>query len=57
MIFLIIGPTTGVLEVNVKELWVDEKPANWAIKGQKCSIKINEIVRKNDKVYLWVDKI
>lgn len=53
---LIIGPTTGVVEVNVKEVWVDEKPSNRAIKGQKCSIKINEIVRKNDKVYLWVNK-
>lgn len=54
---LIIGPTTGVVELNVKELWVDEKPAQLASKGQKCSIKLNEIVRKNDKVYLWVDKI
>ncbi len=53
---LIIGPTTGVVELNVNELWVDEKPAHIAIKGQKCSVKLNKTVRKNDKVYLWIDK-
>ncbi|MCX7861717.1 MAG: U32 family peptidase [Bacteroidales bacterium] len=53
---LIIGPTTGVVECIVEELWVDEKPVNEAKKGQKCSVKLFDMVRKNDKVYLWVDR-
>ncbi len=53
---LIIGPTTGVIEHKITELRVDNVPANKATKGTKCSIQLPEIVRRNDKVYIWQDK-
>ncbi|GAB4450003.1 MAG: peptidase U32 family protein [Bacteroidales bacterium] len=48
---LIIGPTTGVLEYHVHEIRLDDKQADKAVKGQKCSIPLKATVRKNDKVY------
>ncbi len=48
---LIIGPTTGVIEYEVKELQVDEKPAEFSPKGVKCSIPVPEKVRRADKLY------
>lgn len=48
---LIIGPTTGVLETTVKELRVDEKPVERAIKGERCSMPLGELVRRSDKIY------
>jgi len=48
---LIIGPTTGVMEYEVKELHVDEKPAEFSPKGIKCSIPVPEKVRRADKLY------
>ncbi len=53
---LIIGPTTGVVEYTVSEVWVDEKPVEEATKGVKCSLKLAQTVRRNDKVYLWAEK-
>jgi len=48
---LIIGPTTGVIEYEVKELRVDEKPAEFSPKGIRCSIPVPEKVRRADKLY------
>jgi putative protease len=48
---LIIGPTTGAIEYEVKELQVDEKPAEFSPKGVKCSIPVPEKVRRADKLY------
>lgn len=53
---LIIGPTTGVVEYSVQEIRLDDNASEKAVKGQKCSIPINTIVRKNDKVYRWEDR-
>jgi putative protease len=49
--FLIIGPTSGVLEGTVTELRVDEKPAERCPKGTRCSIPMPTIVRRSDKLY------
>jgi U32 family peptidase len=49
--FLIIGPTTGVLEGEVTELRVDEKPAEHCPKGTRCSIPMSTMVRRSDKLY------
>jgi putative protease len=51
----ILGPTTGAIEYNVEEIRVDLKVTGKAEKGQFCSIKIDDFLRRSDKVYKWVD--
>jgi U32 family peptidase len=51
---LITGPTTGVLEYTVDEIRVDLSETNKALKGEYCSIKTPDILRRSDKVYKWV---
>lgn len=53
---IIIGPTTGVIEYNVGEIRVDLSETEKAFKGDYCSVKINELLRRSDKVYKWVDE-
>lgn len=52
---LITGPTTGVIQYVVDEIRVDLKVAEKALKGELCSIKIPDLLRRSDKVYMWVD--
>ena len=52
---LITGPSTGVLEYTVDEIRVDLKITDKALKGEFCSVKVNEYLRRSDKVYRWVD--
>jgi putative protease len=52
---LITGPTTGVIEYLVDEIRVDLKVADKALKGDLCSIKTPDYLRRSDKVYKWVD--
>jgi U32 family peptidase len=52
---LIIGPTTGVIEYTVEEIRVDLRETEKAKKGEFCSIKITDFLRRSDKVYRWVD--
>ncbi len=53
---MIIGPTTGVLELQLNEIRYDDQMVEKVVKGQRCSIALEDVVRKNDKVYLWVDR-
>jgi putative protease len=48
---LIIGPTTGVQEIVLKEIRVELKPVDRAVKGEYCSIPVSEKVRKGDRIY------
>ena len=48
---VIIGPTTGVVETSVKELRVDEVNCERAMKGQLCSLPVEQALRRSDKVY------
>jgi len=52
---LITGPTTGVIEYVAEEIRVDLKVTEKALKGELCSIKTAEYLRRSDKVYKWVD--
>ena len=52
---LITGPTTGVVEYLVDEIRVDLKVSEKALKGELCSIKTPDFLRRSDKVYKWVD--
>lgn len=53
---LIIGPTSGVVEHKITELRVNDLLVEEATKGVKCSIALSDVVRKNDKVYVWQDR-
>jgi putative protease len=52
---LITGPTTGIVEYRVNEIRVDLKETAKALKGEFCSLKTGEYLRRSDKVYKWVD--
>ena len=49
---LITGTTTGALIQHVDEIRFDLKPVQTATRGQHISIKVNERVRPNDKLYV-----
>lgn len=48
---IIIGPTTGAIETRVKELRVNEVNCNIAEKGDRCSLPLEQPVRRSDKIY------
>ena len=55
---LVIGPSTGVVELKVSEIRVDLKQVREASKGVYCSIPADlggqtEKLRRSDKVYVW----
>ena len=52
---LIIGPTTGVIEAKAEDIRVDHKSVKECSKGLKCSFKIPQLVRRNDKLYRIVE--
>jgi U32 family peptidase len=52
---LITGPTTGVVEYQIDEIRVDLLATEKALKGELCSIKTSDYLRRSDKVYRWVD--
>ncbi len=54
---LIIGPTTGVVEYKITEMRVDDKKVKKTTKGEPFSIKINETLRRSDKLYKVVYNI
>lgn len=52
---LVTGPTTGAYEKTVEELRVDYKNVKIAQKGDLVSIKVDERIRRNDKLFKWKD--
>ncbi|HVN58377.1 MAG TPA: peptidase U32 family protein [Bacteroidales bacterium] len=52
---LVIGPTTGVVELDADEIRVDLKDSPKAAMGEFCSVKTGSVLRRSDKVYKWVD--
>lgn len=52
---LIIGPTTGVIELKASGIRVELDTVAEAPKGSVCSIAVATVVRRSDKVYRWVD--
>lgn len=53
--FIIIGPTTGVLEDAIKEIRVNLLSVEKAVKGDVCSIPVSHIVRRGDKLFKVID--
>ena len=52
---IITGPTTGVIEMKVEEIRVDREIVEFTKKGDSFSMKIEEIVRRSDKIYKLED--
>ena len=52
---IIMGPTTGVIELKVEELQVDCKPADSCERGTAFSIPVPCKIRPSDKLYKMVD--
>ncbi len=50
---MIIGPTSGVVEMDLEEIRVELQPAQNASQGTHCSIPCPQRVRRADKVYLF----
>ncbi|MCU0343427.1 MAG: U32 family peptidase [Ignavibacterium sp.] len=49
---LIMGETTGVLEIKLEKMIVNDKEEQTAKRGNEITIKVANLVRRNDKVYL-----
>jgi putative protease len=49
--YYVLGETTGVVEGVADEIRVDLKPVNMANKGESCSFKTEELLRRGDKLY------
>ena len=52
---LVTGPTTGAKEMEVKEIYVEEKNADKAQKGDSCTLKLDFRIRPSDKLYKIVE--
>jgi U32 family peptidase len=51
-----IGPTTGAIDITVEELRVNELNCQTASKGERCSLPVNQVLRRSDKVYKMVSR-
>jgi U32 family peptidase len=49
---LIMGETTGVLEINLEKMSVNDTDNDLAKRGDEITLKVPSIVKRNDKVYL-----
>ena len=45
------GPTTGSIEVEISEIRVADTPVQATKKGDRCSVPINQFLRRADKIY------
>lgn len=53
----VTGPTTGVLEFAIQDLWLDDKSVSRVTKGDRFSIKTAAIIRNSDRLYKMVKVI
>jgi U32 family peptidase len=49
---LIIGPTTGVVELEIQQLMIDEDKTDKASKGDKVTFPCSKLVRPGDALYV-----
>lgn len=52
---LIMGNSTGVVEETLTEIRFNNLSVQNANKGQIVSVKLNNLVHRNDKVFKWID--
>lgn len=48
---LITGPTTGAQEMELKQMFVNDSPAEKATKGDEVTMKLDFKIRSSDKLY------
>ena len=53
---LIVGPNTGVVETEIKELRVNGEPASEAHKGDLVTFAVPQHIRSADELYKWEPK-
>ena len=53
---LIIGTTTGVVEITVPEIRVDLNPVEKTVKGEIFSMPVPQLIRRGDKIYKWMNE-
>lgn len=51
---VILGSTTGAIECTVPEMRIDDKVINSASQSNKCSMKLENEVRRGDKIYKYI---
>lgn len=49
---LIIGPTTGVINLKVNNLYCNDVESEFAIKGNEITLPCKHLIRRNDSVYV-----
>lgn len=49
---LIIGPTSGVIEMKIGDIMIDDNVVNEAVKGDKITFLCEKLIRPHDAVYL-----
>lgn len=54
---LIIGPTTGIVNVAIEEMRLEDQATSYAPKGAVLSIPCPEKVRVNDRIYTFEERI
>ncbi|RXP45936.1 U32 family peptidase [Lutibacter sp. HS1-25] len=52
---LITGPTTGAQEMQIDEIFVNDKKGSVAQKGDSCTFKLDFRIRPSDKLYKIVE--
>lgn len=52
---LITGPTTGVIEMELPAMRVDDKEADKASRGSDITFELDQVIRSSDKIYKFVD--
>ena len=52
---LITGPSTGARELEIEEMFVNDRPAEVAQKGDSCTLKMPFRTRLSDKLYKLVE--
>ena len=52
---LIIGQTTGVVEMTVTEIRVELKQVEQTVKGEVFSMPLPQLIRRSDKIYKWIE--
>ncbi len=52
---LITGPTTGVIEMELPAMRVNDKEADKAVRGSEITFVIDQVIRSSDKMYKYID--
>jgi U32 family peptidase len=53
---VIIGKTTGIINLKINSIEINNKKVSKAGKGKEIGIKVPELVRKNDEVYVIIKR-